>query len=150
MAKFGIIDGGRTGPGGADSPLETPLGGGNNGGMDDLIRRVEGLERSLDSVKETLGRLEPRIIEMHSFATAVIPTLATKVDIAETKGLVAEAVAVIPTLATKADVADFKALLAEKPSKSYLWMVLGVLVATILGTIGVVIAVAPLLQKAVL
>lgn len=138
MAKYKVIEGGGNQ---SSSPLEPKSGGGDNGGMDDLIRRVGHLEQSVESIKDTLTRLEPHIIEMHSFATALTPTLATKVDLAEVKALVARTDAIIPTLATKADLAD-------KPGKAYLWTVFGVITAAILAAVALGVAIGPILQKA--
>lgn len=87
-------------------------GGNNSGGMDGLIRRVEGLEKDVGEIKATLGRLEPMII---------------RID------------ATLPYLATKAELAD-------KPSKGYLWMVVGALVASIFAAITAGIAIQPLLR----
>lgn len=42
--------------------------------------------------------------------------------------------ATLPHLATKADLAELRAELAEKPSKTYLWAVMGVLITAILGS----------------
>ncbi len=124
MSKFSVIDGGLSSN---ESPhsLERKGGGDDNGGMDDIVHRVGLLELDVRSIKEALARLEPRIIEMHAFATATVPTLATK-----------------------ADVADVRALLAEKPGKGYLWAVLGVLVASVMAAAAFGVAIAPVLSKA--
>lgn len=41
--------------------LETGGGGGDNGGMDEVIRRVAALEDGLKDVRGTLSRLEPML-----------------------------------------------------------------------------------------
>jgi hypothetical protein len=121
-------------PGGRDGagqpPLEPGSGGGDDGGMDTLIRRVAHLEDSVASIKEAIGRLEPRIIETHSFAVTIVPTLATKADLAKTDAAVSGFATQFPHLASRADLAVVSAQLAEKPGKAYLWTVAGVLVAT--------------------
>lgn len=68
-------------------------------------------DSDMQEIRTILGRLEPKVTEMHAVMTATLPHLATKTEV------------------SKLEVA-----LSEKPSKSYLWMVLGVLVAAILGT----------------
>lgn len=120
MAKFDVIPGGLSTPTNRDATLERGHGGGDNGGMDDLIRRVGLLERNVESIKDTLARMEPRLIEMHTTTTVLTPTLATKAELSE-----------------------LKALLADKPGKGYLWAVLGVLIASIFGAL----AIGPILQK---
>lgn len=47
-----------------DRSIDQAGGGGDNGGMDDIPRRVEGLERSMAEVIATLGRLEPMIVRI--------------------------------------------------------------------------------------
>ncbi len=54
--------------------------------------------------------------------------------------------ATIPHLATKAQFAELRAELAEKPGKAYLWLVLGVLVAAILGSFGAGLAAISILR----
>lgn len=41
--------------------LESGNGGGHDGGMDDVLRRVGALENDMRDVKAVLGRLEPMI-----------------------------------------------------------------------------------------
>jgi hypothetical protein len=101
--------------------LETGGGGGDNGDMDALIRRVDRLEETVVSIRDTLARLEPRITETHTFVSVVLPTLATKVE-----------------------QADILVQLAEKPGKLYLWTMAGVLIAV--AALGAVFG--PILQKA--
>lgn len=90
-------------------------GGGNDGDMEERVAR---LERDVGDIKTMLGALAPKIERMDATLIAVLPTLVTKAEIERIS-------TTLPHLATKAD-------LAEKPSKTYLWTVLGVLLATIL------------------
>ena len=71
--------------------------------------RVARLEQDMHEVKAVLSRLEPLIVRIDAVIGATLPTLATKAELVELgSGLRAE--------------------LAEKPSKTYLWGVLGVLI----------------------
>lgn len=124
--------------------LETGGGGGDNGDMDALIRRVDRLEETVVSIRDTLARLEPRITETHAFVSVVLPTLATKVEFAEIRTELAAATTVLPTLATKVEQAEILVQLAEKPGKLYLWTMAGVLIAV--ADLGAVFG--PILQKA--
>lgn len=65
-------------------------------------------------VREALGRLEPKMDRLVGFIDSGAPHLATRAEVAATKGEILEK-------------------LADKPGKSYLWMVLAVLVAAVLG-----------------
>ena len=69
--------------------------------------RVSRLEGDMRDVKAILGRLEPMLIRMDARLEATLPHLATK-----------------------AEVADVKAALADKPSKTYMWGILGVLLTS--------------------
>lgn len=60
--------------------------------------RVARLEEDVRDVKAVLARIEPMIIRIDATMTATLPTLATKAE------------------------------LAEKPSKTYMWGILGVLI----------------------
>ena len=64
-----------------------------------LPDRVEKLEEDIKDIKKTLIGLEPMIVRIDATTQATLPHLATKAE------------------------------LAEKPSKTYLWMILGVLIA---------------------
>jgi len=61
--------------------------------------RVARLEEDMREVKGILARLEPMIIRIDAVVSATLPTLATKAE------------------------------LAEKPSKTYMWGILVVLIA---------------------
>jgi hypothetical protein len=107
------------------STLDRTGGGGDDGGMDDVIRRVGALEDDMREVKGILTRMEPRLAEIHTYMTATMPHLATK---AESENLRSDLKGVIGTLGIA---------IGERPTKAYLWMVVGVLTATVLAaTIG--------------
>lgn len=134
-------------------PVANAGGGGDDGGMD---ARVTRLEADMADVKQILGRLEPKVAEIHAFMAATLPTLATKTDLALLRAdvnkdlgdLKGELTHVRGEMnrdvgAMKGDVAslradinkdfgDLKAALAEKPSKTYLWMVMAAFSAAIL------------------
>lgn len=82
--------------------------------------RVARLEDGMQDVQSVLARLEPAVTSLQ----ADVGTLKT--DMAAVKIMVARMEArleaVLPHLATKAD-------LAEKPSKTYMWGILAVLLA---------------------
>ena len=67
--------------------------------------RVARLEDDVREVKAVLGRIEPLIIRID----AIMPHLATKAELAVLGS-------------------DLRAELADKPSKTYMWGVLGVLI----------------------
>jgi len=43
--------------------------------------RISALEGDMKDVKAILGRIEPKLSEMHTFMTATLPHLATKTDL---------------------------------------------------------------------
>ena len=88
-------------------PIDGGGGGPHDPDMEAVLKRMDGME-------SVLARLEPKITEIHAAMTATMPHLATK-----------------------ADLAAVRVELADKPGKTYLWTVLGVLVATILGAAAV-------------
>lgn len=71
--------------------------------------RVARLEQDVHEVKTVLSRLEPMIVRIEAILGATLPTLATKAELAELRS-------------------DLRTELAEKPSKTYMWGVLGVLI----------------------
>lgn len=85
--------------------------------MEDVQRRLGALEKDIGQVMEALGRLELAMTEIR----ATVPHLATKVDVEQARS----------DLGGK--VSQIRVDLAEKPGKTYLWMVLAVLVAAVLG-----------------
>jgi hypothetical protein len=78
--------------------------------------RVARLEDDMREVKAVLWRLEPMIIRIDAVVNATLPTLATKADLADLRGEAAELRS------------DLRTELGEKPSKTYMWGVLGVLI----------------------
>lgn len=72
--------------------------------------RVARLEEDMREVKGILARLEPMIIRIDAVVSATLPTLATKGDLADLRS-------------------ELRGELAEKPSKTYMWGLLGVLIA---------------------
>jgi hypothetical protein len=71
--------------------------------------RVARLEQDMQEVKGILSRLEPMIVRIDAVLGATLPTLATKVELTDLRS-------------------DLRTELAEKPSKTYMWGVLGVLI----------------------
>lgn len=82
MTKFNVIHGGLA----LSTPqaLERKSGGGDNGGMDDLIRRVTALENDMQEVKTTLGRME-KMLERIELAAQ-----KSTVELAELRGKVSQ------------------------------------------------------------
>ncbi|MEO9188718.1 MAG: hypothetical protein ABI224_01765 [Acetobacteraceae bacterium] len=78
-------------------------------------------------MRGSLTRLELAIARIEAMLAATIPHLATKAQVAELG-------------------AELRAELAEKPSKAYLWLVLGVLVTAILGSFGAGLAAVSVLH----
>ena len=70
---------------------------------------VARLEEDMREVKGILARIEPMIIRIDAVIGATLPTLATKADIADLRS-------------------ELRSELADKPSKIYMWGVLGVLI----------------------
>ena len=77
-------------------------------------------------VKDALAELKRMVARMDARLDAVLPHLATKVDLAKMESrfdqMDAKLDATLPHLATKAD-------LAEKPSQTYMWGILAALLA---------------------
>jgi hypothetical protein len=73
--------------------------------------RVTRLEEDVRAIKESQVRLE-------TLFTATLPHLATKADVMECK---------VEIAGFKVELADLRTDLAEKPSKTYMWGILGVL-----------------------
>ncbi len=88
-----------------------------------LERRVSRLEDYMREVKSVLGQIVPMLVR-------ILATLDST----------------LPHLATKAEVAELRAELADKPSKLYMWGVLGVLVAAIVASYGAGLAAITLLR----
>ena len=78
-------------------------------------------------MRESLARLELAVARIEAMLAATIPHLATKAQLTELG-------------------AELRAELAEKPSKTYLWLVIGVLVTAILGSFGAGLAAVAILR----
>ena len=74
--------------------------------------------------------------EMKSVLAQILPTLAR---------IEATLSSTLPHLATKAELSELRAELADKPGKTYLWAVVGVLVAAIVASYGAGLAAIALL-----
>ena len=84
---------------------DTPVAPRDGGPYDPAMEaRVSRLEEDMRDVKATLPRLEAAIIRIEATLTATLPHLATK-----------------------ADLAQLEVRLADKPSKTYMWGILAVL-----------------------
>ncbi len=70
--------------------------------------RVTRLEEDMREVKAAIVRLETTTTEIKTLLLATLPHLATKAEVSDLKG-------------------ELTAALAEKPSKTYMWGVLAVL-----------------------
>lgn len=100
----------------------------------DMEKRLTFLETNMSEVKSRLGQMELKLGDMHADMKASLGRLEpilTRID------------ATIPSLGTKAevshlradltrDISDLKVALTERPSKTYMWMIVAVLTATIL------------------
>ncbi|HET8996800.1 MAG TPA: hypothetical protein VFN42_09040 [Acetobacteraceae bacterium] len=88
---------------------DTPVAGSHGPSYDPLMEaRVSRLEEEMREEKAARVRLEAAVLEIKTILTTVLPHLATKADIAVLR-------------------AEMRAELAEKPSKTYMWGVLAVL-----------------------
>jgi hypothetical protein len=121
----------------------------------DLEFRVGRLEQDMGDVKSILGQMVPLIVRIDATLTATLPHLATKAELQSAfgtlDGKIGAVVGNIGTLDGKigsldgkigsldgkigdlrsemhGELGKLRAELAEKPSKTYLWMVLGVLI----------------------
>jgi len=123
-----------------DIPLAGPPGGPYDPNME---ARSARLEEDMHEVKATTGRLEMAIVRIETLLTATLPHLATKAELNELRSEMVAGLAPIAHLATKAELNELrgevvvglaplphlatKAELAEKPSKTYMWGILAVL-----------------------
>ena len=100
-----------------DTPVDKGRGAPYDGGMEARVSRLEDEMRVIRDV----------VIRIEAMLAAVLPTLATKAELADLR-------------------AELRAELAEKPSKTYLWGILGVLVTAILGAFGAGLAAVAILH----
>lgn len=92
-----------------------------------LEARVSRLEEEQRDMRGSLARLELAVARIEAMLAATLPHLATKAEMETLR-------------------AELRAELAEKPSKAYLWLVLGVLVTAILGSFGAGLAAISILH----
>ncbi|MBF0850465.1 hypothetical protein HKD27_05935 [Gluconobacter sp. R75690] len=78
-----------------ESTIEFGGGGGDNGGMDDLTRRVGALETKMDKVQEALVSIQVTLARMEEKAATKDELSNVRVEVAEMKGRVAK----LPSLA---------------------------------------------------
>lgn len=96
--------------------VDPPAGGPYVSGLETRVSTLEGDVRDL---RETLSELRAGMARIE---------------------------ATLPHLATKAQLAELRAELAEKPSKTYLWAVVGVLITAIMGAFGASLAAVSILH----
>ncbi len=100
--------------------VEPPAGGPY---LQSLETRVSRLEEEQRDMRGSLARLELAAARIEAMLAATLPHLATKAELAE-----------------------LRMELAEKPSKTYLWLVLGVLMSAVLGSFGAGLAAISILH----
>ena len=83
--------------------------------MTDLKSSGISTDALFDSMDARLTRMEEALAEIKTLFTATLPHLATKADLADVR------------TELKADIAELKVGLAEKPSRTYMWGILAVL-----------------------
>jgi hypothetical protein len=86
----------------------------------ELEFRVTRLEQDMGDVKSILGQMLPMMVRID----AALPHLATKAELQSAISGVESKIGEV-----KGEIADLRVELAEKPSKTYIWVVLGVLIA---------------------
>jgi hypothetical protein len=89
----------------------------------DLDVRVGRLEREMGDVKAILGQILPLIVRID----ATLPHLATKAEMQAAFGALDGKIGDL-RIEMHSELGKLRAELSEKPSKTYLWMVLGVLI----------------------
>jgi len=104
-------------------------------------------------VKGTLGQMVPVLTRIDATLTSTLPHLATKAELADLRSELTSALAATrPATASAISemrleaangrselvgmIAELRAMVAEKPSKTYLWAVLCVLVAAMVASYG--------------
>jgi hypothetical protein len=89
----------------------------------DLELRAGRLEHEMGDVKAILGQMLPLIVRID----ATMPHLATKAELHAAFGTLDGKISDLRS-EMHSELGTLRAELAEKPSKTYLWMVLGVLI----------------------
>ena len=77
--------------------------------------RFANLDSRFDRFEARTTRVEETLIELKTMFAATLPHLATKADLADVR------------TELKEDIAEIKVGLAEKPSRTYMWGILAVL-----------------------
>lgn len=75
--------------------IEKTKGGGDNGGMDDLTRRVGTLETKMDKVQDALTSMQVTLAEIRATMATKEDLSNVRVEVAEMKGQIAK----LPSLA---------------------------------------------------
>jgi hypothetical protein len=102
---------------------DTPVAPYDGGPYDPLMEaRVSRLEEDMREEKAARQRLEAAFIRMEAMLTATLPHLATKADLADLKTDLADVKTDL-----KSDIARLDVKLADKPSRTYMWGILAVL-----------------------
>jgi len=107
-----------------DTPVE-PTGGSPYDPP--LESRVSRLEDDMREMKSVLAQVLPMLARIEATLSGTLPHLATKAELSELR-------------------AELRAELADKPGKTYLWAVVGVLVAAIVASYGAGLAAIALLR----
>lgn len=80
-----------------------------------LDARFASIDGRFERMEARTTRIEETLIELKTLFTATLPHLATKADLADVR------------TELKQDIAEVKIGLAEKPSRTYMWGILAVL-----------------------
>ena len=88
-------------------------------GLEARVSRLESdvahMREDIAEIKATLDRLAPRIDELHGFLNAVLPTLATKADLADLRAELKSEVADLRA-ELKSEIADLRLLIMQRPT----------------------------------
>jgi hypothetical protein len=106
-----------------DTPVAPPPGGPYDPAVEERFSRLEEDVRDLKTIARDLDargrRMEETLIELKTLFTATLPHLATKADLANLRTELKEEINELRV--------DLRVGLAEKPSKTYMWGILAVL-----------------------
>ncbi len=102
-----------------DTPVAPPERGPYDPSVEKRLSRLEEDVRDLKAIAASMdarfGRVEQTLVELKTLFTATLPHLATKADLADVR------------TELKSDIAEIKVGLSEKPSRTYMWAILAVL-----------------------
>jgi hypothetical protein len=96
--------------------------------------RVSRLEQDMGDVKSILGQMLPMLVRIDATLSSTLPHLATKAELHNAFGTVDGKIGALDgkigdlRAEMHSEIGKLRAELAEKPSKTYLWLVLGVLI----------------------